>query len=189
MSEPTENERTGGHRERVEDQPGRARSDGGGEPRNRLLQNMPKDARRDEEQRDQSSEGADPRDNRAAARVSARVVAERALGERQLGERRLAERVSAERGLLAAVCQNSLDPAARLDVLRRLARYAFADPEHEVIFRALANMPVTDPERARTALGIRITRSGFPDFDLDPFFSITPPAASEFAALFALLEI
>ena len=197
MNEPGENDRTGSHGDRAEDQPDpsgshgdraehqpdRAGTGGGGELGNRSLQNVPEDARRDEEPRDRSSDDAATRDNRAAAPVDARAAA------RVSAERRLAERVLAERRLLAALCQNALDPAARIEVLRRLAGCVFADPEHEVIFRALANVPVSDPERARAALGIRITRLGFPDFDLDPFFNITPPDVSEFAALFALLEI
>ena len=198
MNKSGENDRTGSHGNRAERQPDRAGTGGGGELGSRSLQNVPEDARRDEEPRDRSSEDAVTRDNRAAGRVVARaaarataatVSAERVLEERVSAERRLAERVLAERRLLAALCQNALDPAARNEVLRRLAGYAFADPEHEVIFRALANVPVSDPERARAALGVRITRLGFPDFDLDPFFTVTPPDVFEFAALFALLEI
>jgi hypothetical protein len=98
------------------------------------------------------------------------------------------KRVGAERRLLAAVCQNTLDAAARFDVMQRLAECALIDPEHEVIFRALTKMAAGDPERTRTELGVRITRMGFPDFDLDPFFNIVPAGASELPALFGLLE-
>ena len=98
-------------------------------------------------------------------------------------------RVEAERQLLAALCQNSLDADTRAEVLRRLARCVFADPEHEVIFRALTKLPEHDPERGRIELGVRVTRMGFPDFDLEPFFNVAPPDTSEVAALFALLEI
>ncbi len=188
MNESGENDRTGRHGNRAEHQPDRAGTGEGGELDSRSLQKAPEDARRDAEPRDHSSEETDTCDNRAV-RVPARVTAATAGAERASAERRLDERVLAERRLLAALCQNALDPAARIEVLRRLAGYTFADPEHEVIFRALATMPVTDPERARAALGIRITRLGFPDFDLDPFFNITPPDVSEFAALFVLLEI
>jgi len=207
MNEPGANDRTGSHGDRAEDQPDpggshgdrvehqpdRAGTGGGGELGNRSLQNVPEDARRDEEPRDRSSDDAATRDNRAAApvppRADARVTAVTVSAERVLAECVSAERRLAERSLLAALCQNALNPAARIEVLRRLAGCVFADPEHEVIFRALANVPVSDPERTRAALGIRITRLGFPDFDLDPFFNIKPPDASEFAALFALLEI
>jgi hypothetical protein len=99
------------------------------------------------------------------------------------------KRIAAERRLLAAVCQNTLDAAARFDVMQRLAECALADPEHEVIFRALTRMPAGDPERTRIDLGVRMTRMGFPDFDLDPFFNIAPADATELPALFALLEI
>jgi hypothetical protein len=99
------------------------------------------------------------------------------------------KRIGAERRLLAAVCQNTLDSAARFAVMQRLAECSLADPEDEVIFRALTKMSATDPERTRSDLGVRITRMGFPDFDLDPFFNIAPAGASEIPALFALLEI
>ena len=99
------------------------------------------------------------------------------------------KRIGAERRLLAAVCQNTLDAGARFAVMQRLAECALADPEHEVIFRALTKMPAGDSERTRIDLGVRVTRLGFPDFDLDPFFSITPAGASEIPALFTVLEI
>ena len=99
------------------------------------------------------------------------------------------KRIAAERRLLAAVCQNTLDAAARFEVMQRLAECALADPEDEVIFRALTKLPAGDPERTRMELGARITRLGFPDFDLDPFFNIAPADASELPALFAMLEI
>ncbi len=99
----------------------------------------------------------------------------------------------AEQRLLASLCQDALGRPARVDVLRRLAGYTFADPEHEVIFHALAKMPLADPERTgadtRAELSVRITRLGFPDCDLAPFFSIAPPGPSEIAALLASLEI
>jgi hypothetical protein len=99
------------------------------------------------------------------------------------------KRVEGERRLLAAVCQNTLDAAGRFDVMQRLAECALIDPEHEVIFRALTKMAAGDPERTRMELAVRITRLGFPDFDVDPFFNIAPAGASELPALFALLEI
>ena len=90
-------------------------------------------------------------------------------------------RIAAERRLLAALCQGSIAADARGEVLQRLSRHAFGDPEHELIFRALAKIPSGDAEFVRAALGLRLTRAGFPDFDLEPFFDAPPPDDAEIA--------
>lgn len=92
-------------------------------------------------------------------------------------------RIAAERRLLAALCQGSIAADARGEVVRRLSKHAFGDPEHELIFRALAKIPSGDAEFVRAALGLRLTRAGFPDFDLEPFFDAAPPDAAELAEI------
>jgi hypothetical protein len=73
-------------------------------------------------------------------------------------------------------------------VLRRLGEHAFGDPEHELIFRALARIPNGDAEFVRAALGLRLTRAGFPDFDLEPFFDAPAPDAGEIAEILRELD-
>jgi len=90
-------------------------------------------------------------------------------------------RIAVERRLLAALCQGSIAADARGEVMQRLSKHAFSDPEHELIFRALAKIPSGDAEFVRAALGLRLTRAGFPDFDLASFFDAAPPDAAELA--------
>jgi len=92
-------------------------------------------------------------------------------------------RIAAERRLLAALCQGSIAADARGEVVQRLSKHAFGDPEHELIFRALAKIPSGDAEFVRAALGLRLTRAGFPEFDLVPFFDSAPPDAAALAEI------
>lgn len=88
-------------------------------------------------------------------------------------------RIWAERRLLTALCQGSITRDARRGVVERLREHAFGDAEYELIFRALAKIPEGDAEFVRAALGVRLTRAGFPDFDLSPFFDAPAPDAAE----------
>ena len=96
-------------------------------------------------------------------------------------------RIEAERKLLAALCQGALDARTRGTILQRLKHYVFAEPDHEVLYRALATMPAVDPADARQALTQAVTRLGFPDVDLDSLFTLSPPKPAEVAALLELL--
>ncbi len=71
--------------------------------------------------------------------------------------------VEVERQVLRALCQGALDRRASLNTLRN---YRWREPLHQVIFDLLINMPGADPELIREQLPARLTRRGFPDFDL-----------------------
>ncbi len=74
--------------------------------------------------------------------------------------------VDSERQVLRALYQGSLVGRAALDALRS---YRWSEPLHQVIFDLLVNMPGADPELVREQLPARLTRRGFPDFDLTWF--------------------
>jgi hypothetical protein len=46
----------------------------------------------------------------------------------------------------------------------------FYDPLHQIIFETLIEIGQAAPEGVRELLAARLTRKGFPDVDLDPFF-------------------
>jgi len=88
-----------------------------------------------------------------------------------------------ERRLLAALCSPGPDDETRARVFARLASHKFAVADHETIFRALLKMQSAPPRHIRETLGASLTRLGFPDIDVEPFFESEPPSAQEIAAL------
>ena len=87
--------------------------------------------------------------------------------------------VEIERRLLAALCSPALDPRTRAEILERLAVHDFANPDHEIIFQALAKMPRGSGKYIRETLGARLTRLGFPDIDVEPLFEFERPSAAQ----------
>jgi hypothetical protein len=87
--------------------------------------------------------------------------------------------VEIERQLLAALCSRALDHPTRAAILAALRAHRFTNPDHDVIFRALARMPSAAAEHIRETLGARLTRLGFPDIDIDPIFELEPPSAEK----------
>jgi hypothetical protein len=66
-------------------------------------------------------------------------------------------------------------------------------PEHEAIFQAASRLAVTTPgisaelrgETVQGELMASLTRMGFPDTDLAPFFSAASPAEADLPSLFS----
>jgi hypothetical protein len=88
-----------------------------------------------------------------------------------------------ERQLLAALCAPGLDEETRARIFERLATHTFAAADHETIFRALLKMRGAPARHIRETLGASLTRLGFPDIDVEPFFQPDPPSAQQIAAL------
>jgi aryl-alcohol dehydrogenase-like predicted oxidoreductase len=88
-----------------------------------------------------------------------------------------------ERRLLAALCAPGFDHQARTEMLERLATYKFANPDHDVIFRALAKMPRAGVAQIRETLSARLTRLGFPDIDVEQILDVEPPSSEEISGL------
>jgi len=84
-----------------------------------------------------------------------------------------------ERQLLAALCSPALDQPTRAGIIAALRAYAFATPDHDVIFQALTKMPPAAIEHIRETLAARLTRLGFPDIDVNPIFELEPPSAEK----------
>ena len=98
-------------------------------------------------------------------------------------------RIDAERKLLAALSQGGVNPDTRAAVLRRLQAHSFAEPDNEVIYRALATLPALDPPDAHRELTQAATRLGFPDLDFAALFAEPLPEPGEIDSLLARLEV
>jgi hypothetical protein len=51
-----------------------------------------------------------------------------------------------------------------------LARYAWRDHDHQIVFEALRDLGGRYPQPLQEWLAAAITRKGFPDLDLNPYF-------------------
>jgi hypothetical protein len=96
-------------------------------------------------------------------------------------------RIDAEWKLLAALCHSTLTADERATILRRLKDHVFAEPDHEVVYRALAATPEADTSDALQRLTQAVTRMGFPDLDLSELFRKYSPVPNELALLLARL--
>jgi hypothetical protein len=79
-----------------------------------------------------------------------------------------------ERKLLASLCQPALPSETRAMILARLNGHVFAEPDHQVIYRALATVPPMDSAEMPQALMQAVTRLGFPDLEFGWLFTEVP---------------
>jgi len=86
----------------------------------------------------------------------------------------LPPQVEIERKLLAALCLRVLDRETHSAILSRLKHHAFAEPDHQVIYRALATMRPVESTDLPNALMQAVTRLGFPDVEFGWLFRETP---------------
>jgi hypothetical protein len=93
-----------------------------------------------------------------------------------------------ERRLLSALCATALDREMRAHILERLSAHTFANRDHEIIFQALAKMPLAPAEHIRETLSARLTRLGFPDIDVEPILEFSPPLPDTITALLQQLD-
>jgi hypothetical protein len=93
-----------------------------------------------------------------------------------------------ERRLLSALCATALDPEMRALILERLSAHTFANPDHEIIFQALAKIPLAPAGHIRETLSARLTRLGFPDIDVEPILGFSPPSPDTITALLQQLD-
>jgi len=75
-----------------------------------------------------------------------------------------------ERTLLGALCTRPLSQQERDTLLRRLAEYNWRSPDHRVIYEALRRGRQSDSGGLRHHVIAEVTRLGFPDIDLAPYF-------------------
>jgi hypothetical protein len=93
-----------------------------------------------------------------------------------------------ERRLLSALCATTLGREMRALILERLSAHTFANPDHEIIFQALAKIPLAPAAHIRETLSARLTRLGFPDIDVEPIFEFSPPPPNTITALLQQLD-
>lgn len=71
--------------------------------------------------------------------------------------------------MLQYLCQGTLDENF-LTERRRLGDYKWREPLHRVLFEAILDLPMASPEVLQARLPALLTRKGYPDVDLNPFF-------------------
>ncbi|MFZ0037715.1 MAG: hypothetical protein WAK91_09850 [Candidatus Acidiferrales bacterium] len=77
-----------------------------------------------------------------------------------------------ERALLAALCQYSQDDPFRKQILELLSFYNWRSGDHRAVYDALARWKA-EPAEIRNGIAARLTRIGFPDIDVEPYFAPT----------------
>ncbi len=78
--------------------------------------------------------------------------------------------VESEMYVLRAMCQGTAQGSVFGDGVNILANYPFVDHEHQLVYDTLCELNTDVPNNIRTLLPERLTRKGFPDFDLDIYF-------------------
>jgi len=88
-----------------------------------------------------------------------------------------------ERVFLGALCAVPLSPEERGAILRRIAEYNWRSPDHRVIYDALRPSRQHDSAALREHIAAEITRLGFPDIDITPFFVQSALSKTDIARL------
>lgn len=81
--------------------------------------------------------------------------------------------------VLNALCRGVVRGAEQAEVLRLLQGHRFSDALHAEVFRALCALPPESDTPLEQHLAAQLTRRGFPDVNLEPYFapsSLSPAA-------------
>ena len=76
-----------------------------------------------------------------------------------------------ESRVLGALCTDTLSLDDRSEALRGLANYNWILPDHRVIYEALRRSRQRNSAALREHIGAELTRLGFPDIHVEPFFN------------------
>ena len=76
-----------------------------------------------------------------------------------------------ERSFLRALCVAPLSHRERDAILRSLAKYNWGSPDHRVIYEALRRSRQPSSDALREHIIAEVTRLGFPDIDIAPYFA------------------
>ena len=76
-----------------------------------------------------------------------------------------------ERLVLGALCTGPFSLDDRSETLRSLADYNWILPDHRVIYEALRRSRQRNSAALREHIVAEITRLGFPDIEVEPFFN------------------
>jgi hypothetical protein len=94
-----------------------------------------------------------------------------------------------ERRVLRALCTGEFPPDVRLSISNDLDSHRWSDPEHRIVFEALAKIPTCETDSLRELLPAQATRMGFPDVDWPRYFETDSEAHIDVRALVrALME-
>lgn len=73
--------------------------------------------------------------------------------------------IDLERALLRFLCTSANPVALRTRLSQRFTQFVWRDPEHGVVYEALARIREKDSTSLREQLPVQATRLGFPDID------------------------
>jgi hypothetical protein len=76
-----------------------------------------------------------------------------------------------ERRILGTLCSQLGTGEVPANVARILSAHTWQDPEHRVVYDALASLRRRDPHATLEQLPAEATRMGFPDVDWQPYLS------------------
>jgi hypothetical protein len=88
-----------------------------------------------------------------------------------------------ERVFLGGLCVVPLSLEERDTTLRKLAQYNWHSPDHRVIYEVLRRSRQRDSAALREHISAEITRLGFPDIDIAPFFASSRLSRTAIATL------
>ena len=97
------------------------------------------------------------------------------------------ERVSLEGRILRLLCSDSLSREEKSRAINEVDKYAWCEPEHDVLFQAIRRIGACDGRRLREELPAQLTRMGFPDVNWDQYFVEGNAISDSMADLISLL--
>ena len=95
---------------------------------------------------------------------------------------------SLETQILRALCAGQISAAERESAMARLANRAWTNPEHKVVYDALASLRTSDAAQRREQLPAQATRMGFPDVEWENYLAPGPGGGADLGALMDMLE-
>lgn len=95
------------------------------------------------------------------------------------------DRLNAELRVLSAFCSEPSAPSKRF--LIRLHNYVWAEPDHEVVYRAICATAESSHRVTQEILSVFAIRAGFPDLDLVEYFAPAESATSDLATAIEVL--
>lgn len=99
-----------------------------------------------------------------------------------------ADPAALEQAVLRSLCQPATALPGAMAVC--LARYRFRVPLHQVIFDELSPAAPPGCGTSKAELQSRLTRRGFPDVDLSPYYDLPAPSEAELrSAVLRLLDL
>jgi hypothetical protein len=89
-----------------------------------------------------------------------------------------ADRLALELEVLCALCGGAGTTEQRQALSKLLGSYRFSEPEHQVVFESLCAMS-SRRELSAAVLALHLNNRGFPDLDLEKYFSAAPPSVEQ----------